>query len=543
MAEQNTLLDQWGRPIEQRSSNLTYPEAWLIDALGGAKSTAGERVNTKTAITVMAFFACVRNIAEDLTKLPKRIMRTTGRESNALPEHPVSRLLKYPSRYFDRHTFWLTYIAQALSHEGAYAYIVRDQQTGAPMELLMLDPERCEPFASEITGEPMIRAYGNVLFGWEVLHLRGLGDLGIKGYSATDIARQVIGAAIAMQKMRGSFFGNGMIPSGIIKHPTVLTNEAKQALAKNFRDNYTGSDKGFSIIMLEEGFEFQQVSIDPEKADFASLNEISVIDICRLFRMPPHKIQSLENAHYANVEELNLDYKGDTIDPWADRLRSEVEFKLLTRRERDAGLFCDINLKALERGNLAARKEFYNFMYYSGAMSANDILEKEHENPVQNGDRYFVQANLVPADRVDDSLDKKTTAPGPAGPAPQPTQPSPADTFRRMLQAKIADLLREDLRRIDSVGNKAFNWTDWYSRRENTVCEHLTPFMMPLCEWFNSVTPASVMAAGLAARMCSDSLILLEADEFTDWRGGTRAIDLAQSVMDALQEEYSEATA
>ncbi len=543
MSEQCAILDAYGRPIAVRST-LGSPDAWLIDALGGGtKSTANEVVNSRTAMTVMTFFACVRNISEDMTKLPKVVKRTDGRNNNAVPEHPVSRLMKNPSRYFDRHTFWLTYFSHVLTHKGAFAYIVRDQQTGAPAELLLLDPDNVRAFASETTGEPMFHVHGATLFSHEVLHLRGLGEMGINGYSITYLARQVLGAAIAMQKTRGSFFGNGMMMSGILTHPLSLGDDAKISLARQFKAAYAGADNAGGVVLLDEGFKYEPTSVNPKDSEFAALNDISVLDICRAFRMPPHKVQHLNDAHYNNIEELNLDYKGDTIDPWADRFRSEVEFKLVPRQERDAGLYLDVNLKALERGNLSARKDFYNFMYYSGAYSANRILELEHENTVPDGDRYFVQGNLVPADRVDDFLDSKTspteTPAGPAGPAPQPPTPrqsaeDPSGVFIQMVQAKVCQLLREESRHIEQRDGKKWNYAEFFAKRKTTMAAHIAPFLFPLCEWYGCTVPGGALADGIAATLCKDSLTLLESGDYPNWNPDARAVDAAQMILDSI---------
>lgn len=531
--EKSQILDAYGKPIEIRSGVIT-PEQWLIDAFGGGTTTSsGERVNWRTALTVMTFFACVRNISEDLASLPKWAMMRKGKSTEKLPDHPMSRLMQNPSRIMNRHTFWQTFFSHGLMHKGAYAYIANGGE-----ELVLLDPEQVQVSCSERTGETIFFAYGKVLFDHEVLHYRELGNMGECGFAMPEIAKQVIGAAIALQKMRGAFFGSGMIPSGILEHPASLSEAAQKRLKKHFEDTYTGSDKAYSMMLLEEGMKYTQISTDPEKAQMPELSFISIEEICRLFRMPPVKVQHLQNSHYNTTEQQQLDYGGDTIAPRADRFRAECEFKLLRRSE--SSIFLDVNLNALARADMAARTAFYKDMYYLGVYNADRIAELEHDNPVPEGKRYFVQQNLVPADRVDDLIDaraKPATPPGAAGPASPPPQPSPNDTFMRMLEAKIGQLLREDLRVIERAEGKRRDWPDFYRKRRATMTEHLAPFMFPLCEWYGCTTPGVVLADGIAATLCSDSLVLVESGEFSNWKPGARAVDAAQMVIENMIKE------
>lgn len=540
----------YGKPFAKKekrrsSSNLMAPSDWLIDALTGVTTSSGVRVNETTAMGIATFFACVRNISEDLAALPRKIMQATGDKRESLPAHPVTRLLRRPSKKMNAFIFWQTYFAHAMQYQGAYAYIKWEGAT--PTELLLLDPSCVQLFESEIDGAIMYRVYGQVLYDYEVLHLRGLGCMGAEGYRITKIAREALGAALAIQSARGSYFGNGMMASGVLTHPQTISDEARERLRREFNNTYAGSNNAGATLLLEEGTDYKIISSDPDKAEMTGLTDITVEEVCRLFRMPPHKVQHLRDTNFNSAELLSIEYVGDALSPPSSRLDSEIEFKLLRAAEIASGLYSYTNLKAALRSQQAERMNFYKEKYYLGALSANEIRRLEDENPVPDGDRYFTQGNLVPSDRVDDMIDARmkpepSTAkpPGAAGPANPPTQPSPSDTFRRLLEAKIWQLLREDLRVVDTYTDKKKDWQEFYEKRQTTMAEHLTPFLSPLCEWFNHRIPASAMAEGLSSTLCRDSMILIDAHEFKEWRDGRRAVDAAQSVMDALQEVRNE---
>lgn len=466
------ILDAYGNPIETRATTKN-PTDWLVEAFGGGTtSTAGERVSPRVAMTVMTFFACVRNISEDMAKLPKKARQKQGRDTSDLDAHPVTRLMRRPNPYIDAQTHWETFQAHALTEHGGYCEIVRNG-AGDPVEVYLLDPSKITVVRNDWTGEIAYRHAdlpGRQAFRQsEILHLHGLGWDGATGYRISDLAREVLGAAVAMQKYRGSFFGNGANPSGVLTHPATLGDKAAENLRRQFQSRYSGANNSFSVITLEEGMSWVPISTNPDDSQSVELEAVTITDICRAFRMPPHKVQHLDNAHYANIEQDNINYATDTLDPWRARWKSEIEFKLFREAELDAGVYLDINMKALMRGDAAARTAFYRELFYMGAISANDILELEDENPVEYGDRRFMQANLIPTDRVDDVLDKQTEPAHTAPDSPNPNSDAPGGTpdpaqraFMSVLESKIAGILRVE---SDKAKRGKINDDFWESHR------------------------------------------------------------------------------
>jgi len=70
------------------------------------------------------------------------------------------------------------------------------------------------------------------------------------------------------------------------------------------------------------------------------------------------------------------------------------------------------------RGDADSRARFYTAMFNMGAISANEIRARENLNSVTDGDRYFVQQNLMPLDMVDEILKAKAEPQQPAAPRP-----------------------------------------------------------------------------------------------------------------------------
>ena len=536
-----TIVDAYGRPIETRAAPASAIVDWLNQTYGsGQATTSGEHVSAHTAMMVMTFFACVRNISEDMAKMPKKVRQKSGRVHKDLPEHPLSRLFRRPNPETDAHTFWATLFAHACAYPGGYAEIIRDG-AGRPVAFYNLDPGTIRVARSQRTGRIMYNIQGmgenQALPQSSVIHLHGLGHDAISGYSMPQLAAQILGTALAIQKYTGSYFGNGATPSGVLTHPAVLGDKAAENLRRQFQARYSGAANAHSILTLEEGMTWSQISTNPANAQATELTNSTVIDVCRIFRMPPHKVQHLENAHYANIEQDNILYATDTLDGWRDRLKSELEFKLFTDEDIDAGIYIDIDLKALMRGDTAARTAFYKELFYMGAISANDILEYEDENPVEYGDRRFMQANLIPTDKVDEVLAKQTAPkPAPASAADPPDSPDdePAarvrEAFRLVFENKIGGILR-----VEADKAKRAKATDeFYTAHRAHVRDQISEVLAAVAGGLDITADSGALSDWYAAGHCSRSLSDIAVNDLTTWQNGTRARLAASALMEKL---------
>ena len=80
-------------------------------------------------------------------------------------------------------------------------------------------------------------------------------------------------------------------------------------------------------------------------------------------------------------------------------MESEMTQKLFKTSERKK-LSIEFNTNALLRGNPKERADYYRTMLNIGAMSINEIRQKENMNVVDNGDQLFMQLNMATVDNI-----------------------------------------------------------------------------------------------------------------------------------------------
>ena len=110
------------------------------------------------------------------------------------------------------------------------------------------------------------------------------------------------------------------------------------------------------MAILEEGTKYQPISSPNNQAQMVEEQHLTVEDICRVFRVYPHKIMHLLRATFNNIEEMERAHGNDTLLPWITRLEQEANVKLFGRQNRGT-LFTKMNLKGRLRGNTQAQTE------------------------------------------------------------------------------------------------------------------------------------------------------------------------------------------
>ncbi len=100
----------------------------------------------------------------------------------------------------------------------------------------------------------------------DILHIPGLGFDGLVGYSPIAMARNAVGMTLACEEYGSAFFVNGARPGGVLKHPGVL--KAPSKLRESWQSVYGGTANTGKVVVLEEGLDYQQISIPPEEVQF-----------------------------------------------------------------------------------------------------------------------------------------------------------------------------------------------------------------------------------------------------------------------------------
>lgn len=119
-------------------------------------------------------------------------------------------------------------------------------------------------------------------------------------------------------------------------------------------------------------------------------------------------IQHLLRATLNNIEHQGIEFVVYALLPWLKLWEDSCNMKLLTKEERRQGYFIKHNVEGLLRGDRAARALFYQALWQMGALSINEIRDKEDMNPIgPDGDKRFVQTSYTTVDKMSDGSERK----------------------------------------------------------------------------------------------------------------------------------------
>lgn len=379
----------------------------LLSRLGFEKRTDGDpywqnfaalrttgNVNPVTAQGVSAVYACVAAISETTASLPLLLYRRNGDDRERASDHPLYRVLHDIANPQMSALEFREYMQAAVLLRGnAYARIVRGHD-GQVRELWPLNPDTVSVLR---VGDRLAYEYadrdGKVqrLLQDECLHLRHrLGDDGVLGISPITANRETVELAIAERDHGNATFRNGAKLLGVLKYPGKLKPEQKVALRESWASRHGGAANGGGTAVLEEGMEYQSISMTLEDAEWIAARQFSVEEVARLFRVPPTVIGDLRHGNYSNSVEMNRQFVTMALRRHLSMWEQGIARQLLT----DAGrriYFAEHNVEGLLRGDSVNRADFYEKGIRAGWMLKSEARRLENLPTVEGIDNAQAQ--------------------------------------------------------------------------------------------------------------------------------------------------------
>ena len=383
-------------------------------------SSAGKRVNERSAMQMTAVYSCVRILAEAVAGLPLHLYRykEDGGKEKAI-DHPLYLLLHdEPNPEMSSFVFRETLMTHLLLWGNAYAQIIRNGK-GEVIALYPLMPDRMTvdrdrdgklyyEYTVSTDDAPTVKGTVVRLKPSDVLHIPGLGFDGLVGYSPIAMAKNAIGMAIACEEYGAKFFANGAAPGGVLEHPGTIKDP--QRVRESWQSTFGGSGNSNKIAVLEEGMKYTPIGISPEQAQFLETRKFQINEIARIFRVPPHMVGDLEKSSFSNIEQQSLEFVKYTLEPWLVRWEQSIQRTLFSPEEKKR-YFAKFNVEGLLRGDYASRMSGYATARQNGWMSANDIRELENMDRIpaeEGGDLYLINGNMLPLGNAGAFADTQT---------------------------------------------------------------------------------------------------------------------------------------
>ena len=385
--------------LKVEASTGRNPDPWMINCFGGGITTdAGVNITNDTALQISAVFDSIRVISEDVAKLPLQIFERLDKGRNKRSDVNLWNIFnESPNPEMDAMSYRNTIVGHMLGYGNSYSEIIRGPD-GEVVQLWILDPGKVEPDRTDdgrlfywVTGSDgkRQRVQPERLF-----RVPGFGFDGVQGYNVISYARQSMGLARGAEKYGAQFFGNGAKASLVFEMPQELTEKSSDNLIRSINKQVGGNNK-HGILLAEQGAKFSTLAVSQKDSQYLETRQFTIPEICRWFRLQPHKISDLTRATFSNIEEQNIDYVVDTLTPWFVRIEQAIRMQLMTPEQKAENLYAKHNSNALLRGNIKSRYEAYASAINNGWATRNEIREIEELNPLDGLDEPLVPLNMA----------------------------------------------------------------------------------------------------------------------------------------------------
>lgn len=385
-----------------RNQSASWDKGWealsqMLDGVSSANA-AGMPVTQDTAMRVSAVYACVRLIAGAIGSLPLQVYRRTTEGRERADTHQAYDLLHaQPNPMLTSVVYWETVMGHVLLEGNHYSLIGRDRG-GSAISLTPLKPHRVEP---EVRNGRMIYLVQFDDGKWyaydqdDILHIPGIGWDGKRGLSVIGYAGQnAIGTAMAADQYSGKFFANDQTPRGYIKFPSDknLTREQADFIRDYWYKRHAGIDNSHLPAFIPNGGEFHEISMSARDSQMIESRKFQVIDIARIFGVPPYMIGESEKSSSwgSGIEQQGIGFVQYTLRPHLARIEQEVRRKLFGGTE----YFCEFSVDGLMRGDIKGRHEAYQIALggnqQPGWMTVNEVRRLENKPKIEGGDTLYV---------------------------------------------------------------------------------------------------------------------------------------------------------
>lgn len=390
------------------------------DLAGGWGTEAGVSVSTNTAMTVATVYACIRILANAMAMLPWRVRQRSGENGEretVVADHPIDHLLyRSPNRWQTPFQF-KRWIMECQCYEGnAFAFIRK--KNGVAIELVPLHP-KC--MSVEQVGDFDVRYRYSSYYGGqqlfdssEIMHFYAVSLNGLWGLSPIQAARQAIGLSLAAERFGSRHFSQGVRPTGVVKLPpgVKLGEEAIVRLRNDIQTILGGVNNSHKIALLEDGLEWQNISMTAEEAQYLQSREFQSGEISKFFGVPPYMVGDIQKqtSFGSGIESQGIGFVGFTMQPWLTSAEQTADSRLFIPGEED-DLFTQFETGPLTRADIGTLSTALKTQIDAGIINPNEARHRLGLNPRTDpaGDDYAVAGKS--------SIDSKAAQPGATGPA------------------------------------------------------------------------------------------------------------------------------
>lgn len=333
------------------------------------------------------YLSCLRIISEGIAKCPITLKQDTELGEKVVKDHYLYDLLKIrPNEYMSAADAIKTFVV-TMKHKGIAALYI-DRKNGKvkglyPVEITNIVVDNAGLIKGNKNNKILydFKSANNEIgscFDKDLIIIRDFSLDGITYKATKTMLNESLDTSIKSQNYLNRLFSNGLTNKIIVQLTSDIKDEKDLTkVQEKFGRVYSNNNRIFTV---PAGYNVSALNLSLSDAQFAELRFMSKKDIASAMGVPLSKLgESKENAK--SEEQDNLSFLIDTLQIIFTQIEQEMDYKLLTPKEREMGYKIRFNVNVLLRMDAKTQAEVITTYVRNGVYDldyARDILGVEH---------------------------------------------------------------------------------------------------------------------------------------------------------------------
>ena len=366
---------------------------------------AGYEGAFSSALHESDYFKSIKIISSSIAKVPLIVRQSTDNGEVIARKHPLYDLLKNrPNPWMSSVDFFKATEATRQHNGDSAALIVRGTKNKVAalypiniIEIVIDDAGLCKTkkvinpvMITYTTGRDGVQYYARYE---DVLHFKGMTLDGMNSLSIRKKLEATIDTAISAKKYQNELFKNGLTQKAVVQLTSDIKDEKElQKMQEKFGRLYSS---GKRIMTVPAGFTIQPLNLSLVDSEFSILRKMGTTDIATLFGIPLYMFGILDSYNNASMEMAQLSFLNDTLSVLFISIEQEINYKLLTEADRQAGYYVEFDTSYLYKVDAKTQTELLVSQVQNGITRINEARRKLGYEDDVNGDELLLHSGMT----------------------------------------------------------------------------------------------------------------------------------------------------
>lgn len=409
---------------------------------------------TEDILSYPPVYRCVTLLANDVSKVRIKVIEQDNDGIwKEVENSAYSPVLRDPNHFQTRIQFIKQWMLSKLIHGNTYVIKQRNnrggENAGNVTAMYVLDPRRVKTLVSpdgfiyyELSMDSLSQVGESVRVpASEIIHdmmpplyhqLCGTSPLSACGLSAAQ--------GLRVQNHSIKFFENGSTPSGTITMADEIDDDQARDIQKRWEDQFSGNNSG-RVAVLGFGMTYAPMTMTAVDSQLTEQLKWTAEQVCTTFGVPAYMVGVGPYPSYNNVEALNQQYYGQTLQTLIEEMEALLDKGLGMGQRIGTALDLDGLLRMDTLSKMSAAEKAIK-----SGMSPNEVRLRFYDlGKVVGGDQpYFQQQDFSL-----EALAKRDSKPDPFAKEPKSRPPTSEPVDDDMddddAEKELSDLVRKEM--------------------------------------------------------------------------------------------------